>query len=320
MIANLSTGSRKNEAQRMRMGLLVAIALMLPHLDALAQSNVNLLTAGNFAVLAGSGITVAGAVNSTTITGDIGTYPTPSITGLGNVVLNGVNHAGDAVTQQAKNDLVTAYNDAAGRAPTTTYPPIQDLGGLILTNGVYYDSSSFAITGTLKLDAGGDPNAVWIFQAGSTLTAETGSSVILTNGAQACNVFWVVGSSATLNTGASFIGTIIALHSITIDTSATLDGRALALNDAVTLDTDAVSLPPCGVSTLAGVPADTSASCDAIPIPATVTASSTCSTQTTPAVLSESFLAGSCAYTYTLLRVWTATNACGDSFSATQSR
>src|SRR6185369_13168139 len=129
-------------------------------------ATIPLLSATSFAVLAGAGITVAGAVNSTTITGDIGTFPTPSITGLGNVVLNGVNHAGDAVTQTAKNDLVTAYNDAAGRPPTTTYNPIFDLGGQTLPPGVYRDPTSFGITGTLTLDAGGDQNAVWIFQAG----------------------------------------------------------------------------------------------------------------------------------------------------------
>ena len=138
-----------------------------------ARAQIALGSASSFEVIAGAGITVAGAVNSTTITGDIGTYPTLSITGLGNVVLTGVNHAGDSVTQSAKTSLVTAYGTAAGATPTTTYPPIKDLGGLTLPPGVYNDPSSFAITGLLQLDAAGDPNAVWIFQAGSTLTAAT---------------------------------------------------------------------------------------------------------------------------------------------------
>src|ERR1039457_4898948 len=176
----------------------------------LTQSKAALIlgSADSFAVLAGSGITVAGAVNSTTITGDIGTFPTPSITGLGNVVLTGVNHADDAVTQNAKNDLLVAYNDAAGRSATTSYGPIFDLGGLTLTPGVYKDPSSFAITGTLTLDAGGDTNAVWIFQAGSTLITATSSVVHLINGAQPCNVFWQVGTSATIGTSSTFVGNI----------------------------------------------------------------------------------------------------------------
>jgi len=132
-----------------------------------------------FAVLAGAGITVAGAVNTTTITGDIGSFATTSITGLENVVLNGVNHAGDAVTQQGKLDLGLAYVDAAGRLPTVTFPPIAELGGLILGSGVYNDPSSFSITGILTLDAGGDPDAVWIFQSGSTLITASGSNILL---------------------------------------------------------------------------------------------------------------------------------------------
>ena len=219
----------------------------------LTQSKAALIlgSADSFAVLAGSGITVAGAVNSTTITGDIGTFPTPSITGLGNVVLTGVNHADDAVTQNAKNDLLVAYNDAAGRSATTSYGPIFDLGGLTLTPGVYKDPSSFAITGTLTLDAGGDTNAVWIFQAGSTLITgagapgNPGSSVVLINGAQACHVFWQVGSSATIGTYSDFVGNILALTSITVNTGASLSGRALALNGAVTLDNNLIAVPIC---------------------------------------------------------------------------
>ena len=247
--------SAQNGATRIPMGLFLAIAVMLPHHNATAADllPLDLLSTTNFAVLAGSGITVAGAVNSTTITGDIGTFPTPAIIGLGNLVLNGVNHAGDAVTQNAQNDLLAAYSDAAGRAATTTYTPIYDLGGLTLTSGVYNDPSSFAITGTLTLDGGGNPNAVFIFQAGSTLITAAGSQVNLINGAKAQNVFWQVGSSATLGASSGFEGTILASQSITLNTYATADGGMLAMNAAVNLDgynTIAIAVVPEPGSTL----------------------------------------------------------------------
>jgi hypothetical protein len=218
---------------------------MTPHptLTAAEPAPVELGSAARFIVLAGAGITFAGSSDSTTLTGDIGTFPTTTITGLGNVILNGVNHAGDAVTQTAKNDLVAAYNDAVGRPPTVSFPAIFDLGGLILTNGVYNDSSSFAITGTLTLDAQGDPDAVWIFQAGSTLVTASASKVALTNGAQARNVFWQVGSSATLGANAVFSGTILALTSITMVTGSMIDGRAMAKNWTVTFYHQVGSLP-----------------------------------------------------------------------------
>ncbi|HVB26894.1 MAG TPA: ice-binding family protein, partial [Mycobacteriales bacterium] len=154
-----------------------------------AQPPVGLGSAGSFAVLAGSGITNTGP---TTITGDVGTFPTPSETGFGTVTLNGTNHDGDGVTQGAKNDLVTAYNDAAGRTPATSVPV--QLGGSTLFAGVYR-SPSFGLTGTLTLDAQHNPNAEFIFQASSTLIAETNSRVVLLNGADPCHVAWQVGSS-----------------------------------------------------------------------------------------------------------------------------
>ena len=235
----------QNSANRILMGLVVSATIFLHH-NALANTvTVDLGSDSSFAVLAGSGITVAGAVNTTTITRDIGTFPTTSITGLGNVVLNGANHAGDAVTQQAKTDLVTAYKDAAGRSPDTTYAPVFDLGGLTLMSGVYNDPTSFGITGTLTLDAQGNPNAVWIFQAGSTLTTASGSTVVVINGGDACNVFWQIGSSATLGTATTFLGNILALESITLTTGATVDGRVLAQNGAVTLDSNTITKSDC---------------------------------------------------------------------------
>ena len=209
----------------------------------MAQPPVNLGTATSFAVLAGSGITNTGP---TTITGDVGTFPTPTETGFGSVTIIGTNHIGDAVTQAAKTDLVTAYNDAASRTPATTVSG--DIGGQTLTPGVYNSSSSLGITGTLTLDAQGDPNAVFIFQIGSTLTTASGSSVVLINGAQACNVFWQIGSSATLGTGSTFQGTILALASITATTGVVVTGRLLARNGAVTLDTNTITATICAVA------------------------------------------------------------------------
>ncbi|HSV38325.1 MAG TPA: ice-binding family protein [Nocardioidaceae bacterium] len=205
-----------------------------------AATAVPLGTAGSFVVLAGAGVTNTGP---TTLNGDIGTFPTTSITGTGSMTINGVNRGGGAVTQGAKPDLLTAYNIAAGEGPTS--PITTDLGGQSLTAGVYKSTSSIGLTGALTLDAAGDPNAVFVFQAASTLTTASASSVVLTNGAQACNVFWQIGSSATLGTGSSFRGTILASASITATTGVTIQGRLLAQNGAVTLDTNTISRPSC---------------------------------------------------------------------------
>jgi hypothetical protein len=216
-------------------GLFIAVSGIVQ-----AATSVGLGTADEFAVLAGAGITNTGP---TTITGDIGTFPTTTITGESDITLIGTNHGGDAVTQGAKDDLVTAYNDAAGQGPASTITA--DLGGSTLVAGVYNSASSLGLTGTLTLDAAGDPNAVFIFQAGSTLTTAVDSSVELINGAQSCNVFWQVGSSATLGTDSTFIGSILALESISLTTGATVDGRLLARNGAVTLDTNTVTRSVC---------------------------------------------------------------------------
>jgi hypothetical protein len=147
-----------------------------------------------------------------------------------------VTHAGDALAAQAKLDLLAAYSAAAALVPSATLAG--DIGGQTFAPGVYRSASSLGITGTVTLDAQGDPNAVFTFQMGSTLITASASNVKLINGAKASNVFWQVGSSATLGTTTSFAGTIMALASITVTTGVSVDGRALALNGAVTLDSN----------------------------------------------------------------------------------
>jgi len=220
---------------------IVVASLFLSMSRAVAtQGQVALGTAQSFAVLAGSGITNTGP---TTITGDVGTFPTTSETGFGSITLNGTNHGGDAVTQGAKNDLIAAYDDAAGRTPVTDVPV--ELGGSTLPAGVYR-SGTFGLTGTLTLDAEGNTDAQFIFQAGSTLITASDSRVLLLNGADPCHVVWQVGSSATFNTGTRFIGDVLAYTSITAQTGATFQGRLLARNGAVTLDTNTITNANCG--------------------------------------------------------------------------
>lgn len=211
----------------------------------MAQAPVGLGTAEPFAVLAGSTITNTGP---SVINGDLGLDPGTEVTGFPPGTVNGARHVNNAVARQAKVDLVTAYNDAAGRPFTATLPP--DVGGRILTPGVYRTGSvpSLGLTGPLTLDAQGNPNAVFIFQIESTLTTATDSRVNLINGAQACNVFWQVGSSATLGTRTAFKGNILALTSISVNDAVTVDGRLLARNGAVTLINDTVTRARCAAA------------------------------------------------------------------------
>jgi Ice-binding-like/Bacterial Ig-like domain len=201
------------------------------------QTAVSLGTAANFEVLAGSGVTNTGKTN---VTGNLGVSPGTAVTGFGPGTVSGTISTGVASPAgAAQNDLTTAYNNAQG----LTLCPITisgDLGGLTLAPGLYKSTSSLAITGTLTLDAQGNANAVFIFQIASTLTTSSGASIVLTNGAQSQNIFWAVGSSATLGTNSVFKGTIMAYASITITTGTTLDGRALTHVAAVTMDTDTV--------------------------------------------------------------------------------
>ncbi len=211
-----------------------------------APGDVGLGTAASFGVLAGQGVTNTGP---TVVGADLGTCPNPAISGFPPGIVGGTIHANDAVACQAQADLVTAYNDAASRAPTTSFGVPTDLGGSILLTGVYRSASSFAITGALTLDGQNNPDAVFIFQAASTLITATNSSVNFINGAQACNVFWQIGSSATLGVDSTMKGTVMALSAITANTRAAIDGRVLARNAAITLDSNQIRPAPCATTT-----------------------------------------------------------------------
>lgn len=219
--------------------LLVGLAALLPP-SAFAQ--VSLGTAQSFGVLAGSTVTNVG---TTTVTGNVGTSPGSSVTGFppGIVLPPGTINLANGVAGQAQSDLTAAYNAAAGTACTVDLTG-QDLGGLTLTPGVYCFDVSAQLTGTLTLDFQGNPNALFIFQTGSSLTTASGSSVVLANnGGGTCpaNLFWQIGSSATLGTGTSFAGNILALTSITLNAGAIVNGRTLARNGAVTLSSNTVT-------------------------------------------------------------------------------
>jgi type VI secretion system secreted protein VgrG len=213
-----------------------------------AATTITLGTAANFAVLGGSTVTNTGA---TTITGDVGVSPGTSITGFPpGILISGALQAGNPAAAKAQADLTTAYNNAAGQGCTNNLTGV-DLGGKTLLPGVYCFNSSAQLTGILTLNFQGNPNAQFIFQIGSTITTASNSSVRLINtgqnSPQACSVFWQVGSSATLGTATAFAGTIMALTSITITTSVALTGRALAINGAVTLDTNIIN-NTCGIN------------------------------------------------------------------------
>ncbi len=204
------------------------------------QGGVALGAAANYAVLAGSTVT---SINATTVNGDLGVAPGSAVTGFPPGTVNGDIHAGDSAAGLAKAALTIAYNDAKGRtlAPVTV---AGNLGGQTLAPGLYKSTGSLEISsGDLVLDAQGNANGVFIFQIASTLTTTAGRQVTLSGGAKASNVFWQVGTSATLGTTSAFKGTIMADQSITLNTGATLDGRALARIGAVTMDANVITVP-----------------------------------------------------------------------------
>jgi len=197
-------------------------------------------TAQTYGILAGSTVT---CVTGGTIKADVGVSPGNTTTGFPPCVITGTQHLADATAATAQNDLTTAYNALAGLACGTTVTPA-DLGGRTLPPGVYCVASSLAVTGAVTLDGQGNANALFVFQVGSTLTTGTNANIALVNGAQAKNVYWQVGSSASLGTGTTFRGNIVALTSITLNDNATMLGRALARNGAVSLGTNnTITLP-----------------------------------------------------------------------------
>jgi Ice-binding-like/Bacterial Ig-like domain (group 3) len=257
------------------------VGVLKPPIASAATAAVSLGTAADFAVLAGSTITNTGP---SVITGDLGLSPGTAITGTPPGQINGTVHAADATAAQAKSDLAAAYDDAAARPATATVPV--ELGGTTRTPGVYDSpAGTFGITGTVTLDAQGDTNAVFIFKAASTLITASASSVNLVNGARASNVFWQVGSSATLGTYSILRGNVMALASITVTTGVTIDGRVLARTAAVTLDTDTISRPtgvqqPIATTTVLTTAVNPTAVGQAATFTATVTTSTGSTTPT----------------------------------------
>ena len=222
-------------------GALLLTGMLVTAAPAQAAEPVGLGIATSFAVLAGTGITNTGG---TTITGDIGSSPTATVD-ADEITLTGAsfNHEGDLVTAGAKLSLVTAYDDAAGRTPATSHA-VELASDTPLLPGVY-TGGTFGLTGTLTLDAQGDPDAMFVFQVSTTLITEVGSRVLLVNGANPCNVVWQVGSSATFKSGTQFVGDVLALTSIAAGNQSTFRGRLLARNGAVTLDTNTITNGTC---------------------------------------------------------------------------
>ena len=221
-----------------------------------AASAPNLGTAAASSVVAGTTVTNTG---STTLSGDVDVFPGSAVTGFPPGTIGGTLHAGDATAGTAETDVTAAYLAAMNAAATGTAN--SDLGGQTFTPGVYAASSGISLTGTVTLSGGA--NSVFIFQSVSSLTTAPGSSVVLTGGVQPCNVFWEVGSSATLGTTTSFVGNILALTSISLATGASLNGRALARNGGVTLQGNSITSPTC------------------LAVPPTTTTSTTSTTSTT---------------------------------------
>ncbi|HEY0469733.1 MAG TPA: ice-binding family protein, partial [Polyangiaceae bacterium] len=233
--ATITTGAKDSSGSALAMNFTWSFTT-----SACGQMPVVLGTAANFVVLAGSTVTSTGL---STVTGDLGVSPGTAATGFPPGILVGAKHLGDPTSAKGIADLTTAYNSAAGR----TLCPVSvsgNLGGMTLAPGLYKSTTSLAVSsGNLTLDAQGDGNAIFIFQMASTLTTTSGRQVILTNGAKSANVYWQVGSSATIGTTSVFQGTIMADQAITLETGAKLNGRARARSAAVNLDSNTIVKP-----------------------------------------------------------------------------
>jgi hypothetical protein len=275
--AVIGEARRRRRIAIVALGAMVATVTMVGALSRPPEAHaveapVDLGVAETFSVLGGQSVTNTG---ETTLSGDLGVSPGTSITGFPPGLVGGTTHQNDAVAAQAQADLTVAYDDAAGRAPTGQALPA-DLVGLTLVGGVYAASGATELNGTLTLDGQGDPNTVWIFQIPSTLITGSASVVSLINGARACNVFWQVGSSATLGTNSDFVGTIMALTSITVNTGADVQGRALARNGSVTLDDNTFTTEVCEP-----VPTTTTTTTTTTTAPTTTTTTDTTTPTTT---------------------------------------
>jgi type VI secretion system secreted protein VgrG len=228
-----------------------------------AVAPVGLGTDTSYAVLAGSTVTNTGL---SVINGDLGLSPGSAVAGFPPGAVNGTMNVTNAAAAQAQSDLTTAYNDAAGRTPASLLAGFIG-AGQTMTPGVYRAGSSLRVGGSLTLNARGDPNAVFIFQVGTALTTSSASTVSLTNGASACNVFWQVTGSAALGTNSAFQGSVLALTSITVTTGDTVTGRVLARNGAVTLDGATITTPTCAAPTPTPTPTSPSATPTLTPTP-----------------------------------------------------
>jgi Ice-binding-like len=238
-----------------RAGIALALGIAFAAVPAAAQaSQVDLATAGPFVVLGGATVTNGGP---SVLNGDLGVAPGTALPGFGVAVVNGARHANDGVAKQAQLDLTTAYNVAAGQpvAPANNLTGT-NLGSRTLTAGAYRFTSSAQLTGALTLDAQGDPNAQFVFEIASALTTAPASSVVLINGASPCNVYWQVGSSATLDTTTAFQGNLMALTSISLNNGASVIGRLLARNGQISLLNNVLNRGGCSTG-VASTPSGT---------------------------------------------------------------
>jgi len=224
---------------------------LLPYCNSLASKEAGLLTDNlkDYVVFAGSGYTFSGPMSSTFLNGNIASFPTATaLSGNTMVTLNGLENLNAIETNIAAQDVITTYNN--GVAKDGRMPISGDIGGSTKTPGVYFAATTIGITGNLTLDAQGDSNAVFIFVAGTALFNGAGTHILLLNGAQACHVYWIVGSSASINTNTNWIGTVNAYASITVAAGSTITGHLFA-RQAVTIGSSTVSLPSCSASIVA---------------------------------------------------------------------